>query len=76
MLDNLEDIKLFIQWCKNNKVKSFKIDNVQFELSELGFVENIEDYAEKFQTELDDSKFEEAQQKQDDDELMFWSSNT
>ena len=76
MLDNLEDIKLFIQWCKNNKVKSFKIDNVQFELSELGFVENIEGYAEKFQTELDDSKFEEAQQKQDDDELMFWSSNT
>jgi hypothetical protein len=76
MLDNLEDIKLFIQWCKNNKVKSFKIDNVQFELSELGFVENIEDYAEKFQTELDDSKFEEAQQKQDDDELMFWSSST
>ena len=76
MLDNLEDIKLFIQWCKNNKVKSFKIDNVQFELSELGFVENIEDYTEKLQTAVDDSKFEEAQQQQEDDELMFWSSNT
>tara|TARA_R100001244_G_C5125774_1_gene124571 strand:+ start:42 stop:272 length:231 start_codon:yes stop_codon:yes gene_type:complete len=76
MLDNLEDIKLFIQWCKSNKVKSFKTDNVQFELSELGFVENIADYTEELQTPLDESKFEDDQQKQDDDELMFWSSST
>ena len=76
MLDNLEDIKLFIQWCKSNKVKSFKADNVQFELSELGFVENIADYTEELQTPLDESKFEDDQQKQDDDELMFWSSST
>jgi len=46
MLDNLEDVKLFIQWCKSNKVKSFKIDNMQFELSELSFIENVEDYTE------------------------------
>ena len=76
MLDNLEDVKLFIQWCKSNKVKSFKIDNVQFELSELSFIENVEDYTEKLQTDLDESKFEADQQKQDDDELMFWSSST
>jgi len=76
VLDNLEDVKLFIQWCKSNKVKSFKIDNVQFELSELSFVENIEDYTDKLQTALDESKFEADQQKQDDDELMFWSSST
>ena len=76
MLDNLEDVKLFIQWCKSNKVKSFKIDNMQFELSELSFIENVEDYTEKLQIELDESKFEADQQKQDDDELMFWSSST
>ena len=76
MLKNLEDVKLFIEWCKEHKVKSFKIDGVQFELSELAFVENIQDYAEKIQTVSDESKFEEEQQKKEDDELLFWSSNS
>ena len=75
MLENLEDVKLFIEWCKEHKVKSFKIEGVQFELSELAFVENIQDYAQKLQTVADGSNFEEEQQKKEDDELMFWSSN-
>jgi hypothetical protein len=75
MLENLEDVKLFIEWCKEHKVKSFKIEGVQFELSELAFVENIQSYAEKLQTVADESNFEEEQQKKEDDELMFWSSN-
>jgi tRNA(Leu) C34 or U34 (ribose-2'-O)-methylase TrmL len=75
MLENLEDVKLFIEWCKEHKVKSFKIEGVQFELSELAFVENNQDYAEKLQTVADESNFEEEQQKKEDDELMFWSSN-
>ena len=75
MLENLEDVKLFIEWCKEHKVKSFKIEGVQFELSELAFVENNQSYAEKLQTVADESNFEEEQQKKEDDELMFWSSN-
>jgi hypothetical protein len=75
MLENLEDVKLFIEWCKEHKVKSFKIEGVQFELSELAFVENIQDYAQKLQTVADESNFEEEQQTKEDDELMFWSSN-
>ena len=47
MLNNIEDIKLFIEWCKEKKVKSFKSDNIQFELSELSFIDNTEDYADK-----------------------------
>jgi len=75
MLENLEDVKLFIEWCKEHKVKSFKIDGVQFELSELAFVEDVSDYTQTLQTAADESKFEEEQQKKEDDELMFWSSN-
>tara|TARA_R100000152_G_C6539993_1_gene18481 strand:+ start:269 stop:499 length:231 start_codon:yes stop_codon:yes gene_type:complete len=75
MLENLEDVKLFIEWCKEHKVKSFKIDGVQFELSELAFVEGVADYTQTLQTAADESKFEEEQQKKEDDELMFWSSN-
>ena len=70
----MEDIKLFIEWCKENKVKSFKSDNVQFELSELSFIENVEDYADKVDTQLNESKFERNQQKSEDEEMLFWSS--
>ena len=75
MFDNLEDIKLFIQWCKEHKIKSFKLDNVQFELSEIAFIENMEDYSDKLQTEANESKFEKDQQDKEDEELLFWSSH-
>jgi len=75
MLKNLEDIKLFIEWCKEHKVKSFKAEDVQFELSELAFIENVTDYSEKLQTPADESNFEEEQQKKEEEELLFWSSN-
>jgi|TARA_R100000152_G_C6606311_1_gene61695 hypothetical protein len=74
MLENIEDIKLFIEWCKENKVKSFKFNDIQFELSELSFVESVEGYADKLQTAVDESKFEKQQQDQEDEELLFWSS--
>ena len=76
MLNNLEDVKLFIEWCKEHKVKSFKIEGVQFELSELAFVNDIESYVDKLQNTADDSKFEKDQQEQEDEELLFWSSHT
>jgi|TARA_R110002020_G_scaffold127346_3_gene285709 hypothetical protein len=74
MLNNMEDVKLFIEWCKENKVKSFKSEHIQFELSELSFLENTEGYADKIQTTLDESKFEKEQQDQEDEEMLFWSS--
>ena len=76
MLNNIEDIKLFIEWCKENKVKSFKSDNIQFELSELSFIDNTEDYADKLQTSVQESKFEQEQQDKEDEEMLFWSSNS
>ena len=74
MLNNIEDVKLFIEWCKEKKVKSFKSENIQFELSELSFLENTEGYADKIQTTMDESKFEKEQQDQEDEEMLFWSS--
>ena len=74
MLKNMEDVKLFIEWCKENKVKSFKSEHIQFELSELSFLENTEGYADKIQTTLDESKFEKEQKDKEDEEMLFWSS--
>lgn len=76
MLDNVEDIKLFIEWCKEHKVKSFKIKDLQFELSELSFIEASEDYTDKLGSSLSQSNFEAEQAKKEDDELLFWSSQS
>ena len=76
MLDKLDDVKSFIIWCKNNKVKSFRSKEIEFELSEIGLVEGLAN-VEDLQKHLDESEHENEQiQKQEDDELMFWSSNT
>tara|TARA_R110002167_G_scaffold218671_3_gene423331 strand:- start:1367 stop:1597 length:231 start_codon:yes stop_codon:yes gene_type:complete len=76
MFENIEDVKLFIQWCKSNKVKIFKSDNIQFELSEISFVEGL-GVEENLQTHLDESEHDAKQQEQqENDELLFWSSNT
>ena len=73
MLDQLDDVKSFIIWCKNNKVKSFRSKEVEFELSEIGLVEGLAN-VEDLQKHLDESKHENEQiQKQEDDELMFLS---
>jgi|TARA_R100000664_G_scaffold3286_1_gene7552 hypothetical protein len=76
MLNELDDVKSFIIWCKNNKVKSFRSKELEFELSDIGLVEGLAN-VEELQKHLDESKHENEQiQKQEDDELMFWSSNT
>ena len=76
MLKELDDVKSFIIWCKNNKVKSFRSKELEFELSDIGLVEGLAN-VEELQKHLDESKHENEQiQKQEDDELMFWSSNT
>ncbi len=75
MLKNIEDIKLFIEWCREHKVRSFKFEDIQFELSELSFIESTKSYTDDLQSTLDESKFEKEQQEQEDKEMLFWSSN-
>jgi len=75
VLKNIEDIKLFIEWCREHKVKSFKSEGIQFELSELSFIESTKSYTDDLQSTLDESKFEKEQQDQEDEEMLFWSSN-
>ncbi len=75
MLKNIEDIKLFIEWCREHKVRSFKFEDIQFELSELSFIESTKSYTDDLQSTLDESKFEKEQQDKEDEEMLFWSSN-
>jgi hypothetical protein len=73
MLKNIKEIQDFVIWCQKNKVKSFKNNDLEFELSELGMVET-QNFDE---INLDDSKtFSDFDNmtKEEQDELLFWSS--
>jgi hypothetical protein len=77
MLESLQQIKDFMEWCKQNKVKSFKNSNIQFELSDLAFIEHIEPNIPTLDLEQqqEQSKYVESQQNMTDDDLLFYSSN-
>ena len=38
----VSELKEFILWCKANKVKKFNNADIQFELSDLAFLEDID----------------------------------
>lgn len=38
MINDLKDLKQFITWCKENKVRAVNLNGVQFEFSEIAFV--------------------------------------
>lgn len=38
MISNLDQLKSFILWCKDEKIKSMSIGDVKFEISELDFL--------------------------------------
>lgn len=83
MFKDLNDIKEFIKWCKSNKIKSFSIKDVAIEISDIAFIEELNDdktevssiLLEQAQEIAEDSKFEKEQQTKEDDELLFWSAD-
>lgn len=78
MLKSVEDIKKFIQWCRDNKVKSFKTKEVEFELSELSFVPQLDEseLTEKSVQAAEETLADTAKQEldQEDEDLLFWST--
>lgn len=38
MINDLTELKQFIDWCKSQKIRAVNINNIQFEFSELAFV--------------------------------------
>lgn len=79
-LNTLNKIKELIKWCKANKIKSFRHENLSFELSELGFLDtdlsqpSLAPVAELAQQDAEEAKLEQAQQAAEDEELLFYSS--
>lgn len=73
MIKSVEEFKELVLWAKKNKVKRLKVDSIEVDISELAFLD--EDNA------IRDIKFpnitnnQESQDAEDED-LMYWSSNS
>jgi hypothetical protein len=75
MINNIEQLKELILWAKNEKVKSFKVDNVAVEISDLAFFE-----ASASLTGLETAPKSTALPSNqalptEEDELLYWSTN-
>ena len=70
MINNLSELKEFLLWAKQNKVKSVKLKEVEFEISDLAFITE-EESSEKVDLE---TLMEQANPESEDDEALFWSS--
>lgn len=80
---NMQEIKDFIIWCKENKVKSFNNSDFHFELSDLAFIEDQlvsggidlpktkEEFLDSQKTFMETEQVDEKEQE----ELLFWSSS-
>ena len=80
MLKDLNEIKKFIEWCKKNKVKTFKNGNIEFELSELSFVPQLDDSQmdKKITEAYDETLVDTAKQELDkeDEQMLYWSTQS
>ena len=85
MFKEVSQVKEFILWARENKIKTFDGHGIKFELSEISYVEDLTAPAhstprvkiseEQIMDEQEKSILEENQQAiEKDDEDLFWSS--
>lgn len=81
MVKDINELKNLILWCKSERVKSIKIADISFELSDMALTEDMtsiedaiinEDKHTVIQKDLIDSA--EPSDDGDDDEALFWST--
>lgn len=77
MFKTVDELKNFIVWAKEQQIKTFTVDNVKIEVSDLYFAdklvngssESMPEYKPSSKRYIDDPKVNE-----DDEELLMWSS--
>lgn len=77
MFKNTDEIKTFILWCKENKVKSFKLGDLSVELSEISFIPEEELTAPNAPAFTNSATLldTENESNKDNEELLYWSTN-
>ena len=73
MFNNVQEIKEFITWAKENKIKSFKIKDIEVEISEISFIE--EEKQQNLTEAIGDTLVDtEVTDPKELEELLFWSA--
>lgn len=88
MIENVSELQELIEWCKANGVKSLKISDIEFELSDMALSEKYIDQSMPQGKPIKDQEsnslttktmidtMDPEQAAQEDDEMLFWSSRT
>ena len=74
MFETSQKLKNFIIWCQKNKVRAFKNKDIEFELSEMAFIPETDNFKE---INLNDQKTLsdfDGMTDEEREELLFWSS--
>jgi hypothetical protein len=77
MFKDIKELKEFIIWCKAQKLKSFQVDGLQFELSEITYAEEIPNNEKSNLGEYNTDTLTDTLESKDfrEDPDLFWSSN-
>jgi len=80
VIKNITELKEIIKWAKAQKVKTLSIGTIQFEISELAFIEDQPDLSNVDLSELVDVQSQELKTlgdaaQLDEEETLYWSSN-
>lgn len=73
MFKSPSELQEFIVWAKEQKIKRVKVDNIEFEISDLALIEGIEPLVSQTPTSASSAPEQEAAKKEEDD-LLYWST--
>lgn len=79
MVNNIEELKNLILWCKEQKVKSLKVAEYSFELSDLALVEDLHSFEdatlnEDKKTVIQKDLMDSQPTPEEDAEDLYWST--
>ena len=79
MLTNIQELLDFIEYAKEQKIKSFQIGEIKVDFSELAFIDQLASdgsMGRRMQTEEKDTSktLVDTLSEDNEDDLLFWSS--
>jgi hypothetical protein len=84
MIKTVDEFKEFITWAKSQKLKSARLDNVEFEFSDLGLIEGLPDLSTDTPKDLSTlpssarlpDASPEATEESEFEKDLFWSTKS
>jgi hypothetical protein len=78
MFSNVEDLKSFLLWAKEQRIESVKAGEVEIKFSSLAFVGSFPELDEPAERPFVLSETAEIspETKKEDEETLFWSSQS